>query len=690
MAFLDEQNGEVDEYEDFVAGAATLQEHKDLSSRYICRLAEKLSSAAEVRQSEMEQKAAEAERLRETLQQLRIDLDGLGSRVPKADLDQLRGTILSGLLPDDATKENMGNTRTLKGTSANDKANTVVRRLKVRMERLEKERTRYERENEKLRLQKMSAERDTETARGEVRAAQAALRDAQAAAAAASRQGVHNTSLSTLDPPPSAREPRARSPPAGPRRSPSPPRPSPRGQVSQSVLSEGSESRAFREVREERDKLQAQNRRLTREQAEQQIYADQVVNQLGHALRALEAENAALQEELKQHGLKLATTAEEKKRLERQSKQWKAEKDVLTRQVVELRQGSEGYLEMDELPRPQQQQPKKLPSNMPFGQNSAKRSGRRRSGAGQGAQETQDDVPADADQAPSPPVPSAPAPSLGDRTAKIARPVGSSSNAPASPPLSSRGTAGRLPSPRRRAGSPPRQEDASSVPEPISRVVAPQASQQAPEVDRVVAVTSSSGPGGPSEQLALRAKQMATISSSEESGTKVGAQGKEEFFEAVATGRDTPNSITSSARGAGSVGVPSTNKVSSTSAKAPSAPKIIPGADDERSGGPTDSSGPTSVALANAEAPSGSMGQIQGGPSWANPVAKVVGPASRISANVSTPLDAGVDASGSWAAPASGRQSDALNQPGQAGLGWASNATGSGASQGMPSWMQPH
>jgi hypothetical protein len=74
--------------------------------------------------------------------------------------------------------------------------------------------------------------------------------------------------------------------------------------------------------------------RLEKEHSEKQQYADQVVNQLGHALRSLEADKASLQEEKKLAGQKISASAEARRKLERQVKQLKAVKEDLIQQVM--------------------------------------------------------------------------------------------------------------------------------------------------------------------------------------------------------------------------------------------------------------------------------------------------------------------------------------------------------------------
>jgi len=89
----------------------------------------------------------------------------------------------------------------------------------------------------------------------------------------------------------------------------------------------------------EREHLLAMMQHMEKEQVEQQQYADQVMNQLGHALRALEADNASLQEESKQHCQKFGASVEARRKLDRVVKQLRAEKEALSRQVISLRSG---------------------------------------------------------------------------------------------------------------------------------------------------------------------------------------------------------------------------------------------------------------------------------------------------------------------------------------------------------------
>jgi len=87
----------------------------------------------------------------------------------------------------------------------------------------------------------------------------------------------------------------------------------------------------------ERGRLLGVVRRLEREQAEQQQYADRVVHELSIALRALETENSSLQAELRQGGRNAGADDEALKRLERQVQTLEFEKEELMRQVIGLR-----------------------------------------------------------------------------------------------------------------------------------------------------------------------------------------------------------------------------------------------------------------------------------------------------------------------------------------------------------------
>eukprot|EP00929_Paragymnodinium_shiwhaense_P041469 TRINITY_DN21529_c0_g1_i1.p1 TRINITY_DN21529_c0_g1~~TRINITY_DN21529_c0_g1_i1.p1 ORF type:complete len:535 (-),score=137.56 TRINITY_DN21529_c0_g1_i1:68-1672(-) len=75
-------------------------------------------------------------------------------------------------------------------------------------------------------------------------------------------------------------------------------------------------------------------RRLEKEQQEQQQYADQVVTELGNALRALEAENGTLQGEVRQGGRKASVEAEHRRRLEKQVKLLEKENAALQDMVI--------------------------------------------------------------------------------------------------------------------------------------------------------------------------------------------------------------------------------------------------------------------------------------------------------------------------------------------------------------------
>merc|ERR1719272_1897965 len=88
---------------------------------------------------------------------------------------------------------------------------------------------------------------------------------------------------------------------------------------------------------------------LEKEQAEQQQYADQVVNQLGHALRALEADNASLQEDRRLNEQKLNIASEARRKLERTVRQVKAENEaIVQKEHLDRRPGEKKRLFSDE------------------------------------------------------------------------------------------------------------------------------------------------------------------------------------------------------------------------------------------------------------------------------------------------------------------------------------------------------
>jgi len=216
--------------------------------------AEALRSAAEAQRWQ-----AEVERLRASFRKLLKEVDARAARLARGDAEEfrqmagraLRGCGVPPAAPGRAEPEEHGRVA----------ADGVMRRLRLRIEQLERGQKRLEKENEQLRLQRIVAERGA-----------AADRPSGAGAAG-------------------GRCPRAGAADA------------------------------------DSERLQATVQRLQREQAEQQQDAGHVVDQLGRALQALQAENGKLQGDLRVERQTAAACADARRRLEREVRQLRAQQE---------------------------------------------------------------------------------------------------------------------------------------------------------------------------------------------------------------------------------------------------------------------------------------------------------------------------------------------------------------------------
>jgi len=325
------------DYEALALSANTVPELRDLSVQYIARQREEFMAVIDQGRSELERShvefdrcRAEADRLRDTLRRMRTELEARSQRLARGDLEDLRGMIARGLRPPGDSPgscwtELAGDAAS--NTGANAPASAVMRRLRSRMEQLERREKSLQKENDHLRLQRAMAQRESEQrstgrSQGErPRSPGQALRSARHSPRSSSASGQAGAEDGAAGKAATADRPEA--------------------------ASDGQSERE-RKLQGERDHLLSMVQHLEKEQAEQQQYADQVVNQLGHALRALEAENGTLQEEVRQGGQRLTGALEARRKLERQLRADQAEKEALTRQVVALRSGKAPPLETGE------------------------------------------------------------------------------------------------------------------------------------------------------------------------------------------------------------------------------------------------------------------------------------------------------------------------------------------------------
>lgn len=314
------------EYEQLCNSATSIAELQDLSIQYISRQREDFLSQIERYKTETEQSHAdgershvEAEKLRDALKRLRTELEVRASRFARTDHEDLRAIVSSGL------RQASCETSVAEGSSGN-----VMKRLRARVEQLERANKKLEKECDALKLQKLVAQRDLQRAGLE----QARTKSTSASGIGLQQRSPRNSSRSLID------DSLANMP--SPRATASsPPR------VTRSFVSIGEEADAKAAPIDERERRWTGEREhlltvvqhMEKEQVEQQEYADKVMNQLGHALRALEADNASLQEESKQQCQKLGASVEARRKLDRQVRQLRAEKEALARQVLSLRAG---------------------------------------------------------------------------------------------------------------------------------------------------------------------------------------------------------------------------------------------------------------------------------------------------------------------------------------------------------------
>jgi len=326
------------EYEAVAVGAGSVAELREISIQYLSRLREDLLSRVERARTDANRRRAEADRvhleasrLRETLQQLVAELELRSSRLARGDLQDLRTMAVRGLQtpcnppprsPALSPRSLLGSTtcdsgvclglgrrsadalpaESGQGSSEDLRPPPILKKLRARIELLEKNQKRLEKENESLRSARLESARETRSRRGRVPAV-------ASAAHAATDVSPRTEAMSSTAP--AARH---------------------------STVIEPVDDRASGlAIPDEKEKWLAAVRRLEKEQADQQQYADQVANELSNALRALEVENGSLQDELRQSKQRLSSAGEGRRHLEGQIRQLRAEKDALTREMVELR-----------------------------------------------------------------------------------------------------------------------------------------------------------------------------------------------------------------------------------------------------------------------------------------------------------------------------------------------------------------
>lgn len=302
------------DYDQIVQSASSFNELKVLSTQYISRQHDELNAQVERHRTEAEQNHVDAERsraeaqwLRDVLKRLRSELEVRAVRMPRADSEDLRGIIARALRhgapPNEVPLPAKAPTTDLQAAPADGNA-AVMKRLRVRLEQVERTNKRLEKEGEHLKLELLVAQRDLKNV------------------------GVANsTSQGDLG--------RGKSFGSGPR-SPRHSSPAPSTTSVRNAITSTASGREEKErrIEGERDQLLSMVTHLEKDQAEQQQYADQVVNELGHALKALEADNASLQEEQRQSDQKGNAQVEVRRKLERQVQQLKAENEALMQQVV--------------------------------------------------------------------------------------------------------------------------------------------------------------------------------------------------------------------------------------------------------------------------------------------------------------------------------------------------------------------
>lgn len=315
------------EYEQLCNTATSSKELQNLSIQYISRQREDLLSQiehckteAEHSHAEAERSHAEAEKLRDVLKRLRTELEVRAPRFARTDHEDLRAIVNGGLRQTNC-----------EASAAEESSGNVMKRLRARVEQLERANKRLEKECDTHKLQKLVAQRDLQ------RAGLDPGKTKNVSAVGGGHQQQRSPRISSrvlMDDT------------LGNMSSPSPPRatassPATRSRILSSEDLEAAPSdERERRLSGEREHLLAMVLHMEKEQAEQQQYADQVVNQLGHALRTLEADNSTLQEESKQHCQKLGASAEARRKLDRQVKQLRSEKEALARQLMSLRSGA--------------------------------------------------------------------------------------------------------------------------------------------------------------------------------------------------------------------------------------------------------------------------------------------------------------------------------------------------------------
>lgn len=360
------------EYEQITSSASSRGELKALSVQYISQQRDELSNQVEQCKNEADKNLAlaesrrgEVDRLRDALKRLQTELEVRQSRIPRSDKEDFRAIVTQALCeqpaaPPGELQEKPSELRSesdrlrskakemeacrksdlpvhfeLRSSSpegvsllADSSSANVMKRLRARVERLERENKRLEKESEHLKLDLMLSSRELKS---------------KGALPTSTTTGPSMPSRSRRSSGTAARSPK-----------PSPKAISPRilavDKVNDSEANTSQSSslpKAAIEDREkklagERDQLLSMVSKLEKEQAEHQQYADQVVSQLGTALRSLEADNASLHTERRANEQKIEASLEARKKLERQVKQLKAENEALIQRVVGARSDKPG------------------------------------------------------------------------------------------------------------------------------------------------------------------------------------------------------------------------------------------------------------------------------------------------------------------------------------------------------------